>query len=333
MARTRGPSVQRELLTKSREAALNAVQTFNNPLTVFKAETFIVLMTIAWMYLLHAHYRRAGVEYRYYKKGPKRRKFDRTNSGAFKYWELERCLNEKTCPLDGATKQNLRFLIGLRHEIEHHMPAGSEDHFSPRYLACCLNYERYICELFGESFSLGSMAAFTLQFREFANPDKSTLLEQQTSLPSNVAKYVQEFDAELSDEEYRSPSFRCRFLFTPLITSKNAQADVVIQFVQFNSELGKQIEGDYQQFLIKETERPKHIPGQVVQLMKEAGFEKFGISNHTKLWQELDGKNPGKGYGVELASRWYWYDRWLDVVRQHCIANKETYTDHPKSVT
>jgi hypothetical protein len=87
--------VQRQLLIKSREAALNAVQTFNNPLTVFKSETFIVLMIIAWTYLLHAYYRREGVEYRYHEQGLKRRKFVKTKSGAFKYWELGSCLNEK----------------------------------------------------------------------------------------------------------------------------------------------------------------------------------------------------------------------------------------------
>ena len=66
--RKRSPSVKSELLRKSREAALNAVQTFNNPLTTFKTETFIVLMVIAWTYLLHAYYRHKGVEYRYYEK-------------------------------------------------------------------------------------------------------------------------------------------------------------------------------------------------------------------------------------------------------------------------
>ena len=166
MARKRSPSVKVELIRKSREAALNAVQTFNNPLTTFKTETFIVLMVIAWTYLLHAYYRRNEVEYRYFTKGPKRRKFDRTKSGAFKHWELERCLKEKTCPLDGPTKHNLRFLIGLRHEIEHRRSAGADEKFSGRYLACCLNYERYICELFGKQYSLGAAAAFTLQFRD-----------------------------------------------------------------------------------------------------------------------------------------------------------------------
>lgn len=332
MVKTRGPSVQKELLTKSREAALNAVQTFNNPLTVFKAETFIVLMIIAWTYLLHAYYRRERVEYRYYERGPKRRRFERLKSGAFKYWELGRCLAEKRCPLDRPTRQNLRFLIGLRHEIEHHMPAGSEDHFSSRYLACCLNYERYVCGLFGEKYSLGSMAAFTLQFRDFTDAGKSLFNEASAPLPSNVAKYVQEFDAELTDEDYSSSNFRCRFLFTPLVTSKSAQADNVIQFLPYKSELSEQLAGEYQRILIKESERPKHIPTEVVSLMCEAGFEKFGISHHTKLWQELDGKNAGKGYGVELAGRWYWYDQWVDVVRDHCIANAALYTDHPESV-
>ena len=59
-------SVTNELLTKSREAALSAVQIFNNPLIQFKSESFIVLMIIAWTYLLHAYYRKSGIEYRYF---------------------------------------------------------------------------------------------------------------------------------------------------------------------------------------------------------------------------------------------------------------------------
>ena len=47
-------SIRRELLQKSKEAALAAVGIFNNPNIQFKAETYIVLMIIAWTYLLHA---------------------------------------------------------------------------------------------------------------------------------------------------------------------------------------------------------------------------------------------------------------------------------------
>ena len=120
-------SIRAELLAKAREAALNAIQTFNNPLTTFKTETFIVLMVIAWTSLLHAYYRGQKIEYRSLnRQGPSRRKFGRTESGEYKHWELSRCLHSKSCPLDAAVKSNLRFLIGLRNEIEHHRSAGVE---------------------------------------------------------------------------------------------------------------------------------------------------------------------------------------------------------------
>ena len=50
-------SLRRELVMKSREAALTAIRVFNDPQVSFKSETFVVLMMIAWTYLLHAHYR------------------------------------------------------------------------------------------------------------------------------------------------------------------------------------------------------------------------------------------------------------------------------------
>ena len=323
MAIGRSRPVKFELLRQSREAALNAVQTFNNPLTTFKTEAFIVLMVIAWMYLLHAHYRHKRIEYRYFKQGPNRRKFDRTKAGAFKHWELERCLNEPNCPLDGPTKKNLRFLIGLRHEIEHHRSAGTDERLSGRYLACCLNYERYICALFGETHSLGAAAAFTVQFRDLET--KSAGDESVAPLPSNVAKYLQEFDAELSDEELKSPYFRRRFLFVPLVTSKKAQADEVIEFVSLSSDLGKAINEKYQQVMLKEVERPKHLPSEIVTLMGDEGYSGFNMHHHTRLWKKMDGRNPGKGFGVRVAKTWYWYDRWVAEVRKHCVANVEMY--------
>ena len=296
---------------------------------MFKSETFIVLMVIAWTYLLHAYYRCEGVEYRYYKQGPQRRKFDRTKSGAFKYWELERCLKETRCPLDEPTKLNLRFLIGLRNEIEHHRAAGADDQFSGHYLACCLNYERYICKLFGEQHSLGEVAAFTLQFRDLTAT--GTFKEAVAPLPSNVVKYIQEFDAELSEEEIKSPCFRRKFLFVPVVTGKRAQADAVIEFVQPDSDLGTLIDEPHQVFL-KEVERTKHLPGEIVQLMHEEGYTGFNMHHHTQLWKKRDARNPGKGYGTRVANTWYWYDLWVDEVRNHCAANRNSYAVDPKQV-
>jgi hypothetical protein len=57
-------SVAGELLKKEREAMLAAVQIFNSPQIEFKSELFIVTTVIAWTYLLHAWYRKKGIEYR-----------------------------------------------------------------------------------------------------------------------------------------------------------------------------------------------------------------------------------------------------------------------------
>ena len=83
-------SIKEELLTKAKEATLSAVKIFNDPLIQFKSEAFIVLMIIAWTYMLHAYYRSKKIEYRYFEQRGKRRVFDKTKQGAHKYWELEK---------------------------------------------------------------------------------------------------------------------------------------------------------------------------------------------------------------------------------------------------
>ena len=92
MAKKKGSigSLRSELIRKSREAALSAIRTYNDPLIRFKSETYIVLMMIAWTYLLHAYYRSKKIDYRYFDQLQKRRRFHRTKRGAYKYWELER---------------------------------------------------------------------------------------------------------------------------------------------------------------------------------------------------------------------------------------------------
>ena len=137
-------SIQNELLIKAREAMLCSVQIFNNPNVVFKSESFIVLSCISWTYLLHSYYKKSKVEYRYFKLTKDRKKYDKTKRGAFKYWELERCLNDDSCPLDPVTISNLKFLIGLRYEIEHQMTTKIDDLLSARFQACCLNFNTIV---------------------------------------------------------------------------------------------------------------------------------------------------------------------------------------------
>lgn len=188
-------SVADELVLKSRESALAAVQIFNNPQIVFKSEIFIVTMCIAWTYLLHAHYRKNKIEYRYFEFKGKKRIFDRTKHGAYKHWELERCLNTANSPIDRDTANNLKFLIGLRHEIEHQMTKRIDNYLSDRFQACALNYNEYIKKLFGEHLGLDKYLSFSLQFSSLEKEGVDTLTDQE-NLPKHIHKFISRGDRQ-----------------------------------------------------------------------------------------------------------------------------------------
>lgn len=315
-------SVSGELLTKSREAALAAVQIFNSPLITFKSEIFIVLMNIAWTYLLHAYYRKHHIEYRYYTQSAKRRKFDMTKSGAHKHWELERCLSEDQCPIDKGTSNNLRFLIGVRHEIEHQMTSRLDASLSSKFQACCLNYNDYAKRLFSEKSGIDKYLVFSLQFSSISREQLETM-PSPDKMPSHIKAFVEGFEGGLSEEEFNNPRFAYRVLFVAKTANRKGQADQVIEFVKADSTLAEDINKTYT--VIKETERPKHLPNKIVSMMKQEGYPRFTMHNHTMLWKQMNARADGKGFGVKVEKAWYWYDNWVNIVRIHCQDNARRY--------
>lgn len=315
-------SLRSELVSKSREAALTAIRTFNDPQVHFKSETFIVLMVIAWTYLLHAYYRSKHIEYRYFEQKAKRKRFDRTKHGAFKYWELERCLNDNVSPIDKDTSNNLRFLIGLRHKIEHQMTRKLDSYLSGRYQACAFNYNAYLVQLFGKSHSLDDVLAFSIQFADL-DPDQAPK-ETDGALPKRIKAYVTSFDAALTHEEYNSPKFAYRLLFKRKLVNRPGQADKVIEFIDPNSEAAKAIDKEY--WVKKEVERPKFRAKDVAEAVRKAGFPKFKVFNdHLNMWRAEDARNPAKGFGTEVQGTWYWYDSWVTRCIELCAAAGDRY--------
>lgn len=308
-------SVKEELLIKSREAMLSAVQIFNNPNIHFKSESFIVLSNISWMYLLHAYYRDKKIEYRYFKQIKTRKKFDRTKKGAYKFWELERCLDDKECPIDPISKSNLKFLIGLRHEVEHQMTTRIDEYLSARFQACCLNYNDYIKQIFGESYGIDKHLSFSLQFSTIKE-EHATQLRQFSDLPANISAYINDFDETLSDDDYNNIRYSYRVLYVPKSVNKKGQADKVIEFLPADSPEAEKLNKEY--VLIKEKEKKKHLPSSIVKTIKQKGFPKFSMSSHTNIWQEQNAKDKKKNFGVEVESKWYWYDNWIDFLLEYC---------------
>lgn len=315
-------SVKNELIEKSREAMLTAVQIFNNPNIHFKSESFIVLSIIAWTYLLHAYFREQKIEYRYFEQKGKKRMFNKTKNGYYKYWEVERCLNEKVSPIDKITALNLRFLVGLRHEIEHQMTTRIDDLLSGRFQATCLNFNEYLKKLFGEELGIEKYLSFSLQFSSISEKQVERLTDVM-SLPKNISTYIQNFDKQLSEEDFNDSKFSYRVILLKKTVNHKGQADRVIEFVDPNSEIAKGLNKEY--WAIKEKEKKKYLPSKIWKEMKGLGYSKFGQHQHTQLWKKENAKEQSKGYGVNVEGTWYWYENWFNFVKKHCAENKDFY--------
>lgn len=323
MVKRKVKSIKDELIKKAREAMIAAVQIYNSPQITFKAETFITLSIIAWTYLLHAYYRSIGVSYQYFHYEGKRKVFDKTKHGAHKHWELERCLNDSNCPLDAETISNLRFLIGIRHEIEHQMTDKIDEFISAKLQACAINFDFYITKLFGSKYTLSDELALAIQFSPLT-PSQRDTMRDNPHVTTNVKNFVVDFEEQLSDESLRSSRYAYRVLFVPINAKRPGQADHVMEFIRSDSPLAVGLDKYYT--VLKETEKPKHLAKHIVQLMKDNGYTRFSVHTHTKLWKEKDAKNPKYAYGTQIANTWYWYDSWIREVDVYCQQHKDELT-------
>lgn len=115
----------------------------------FKTEVFSVLANIAWTYLLHEYYDRKGIAIA-----------DKDG------WSvaLSQLLERADCPLSKGIKQNLISLKEIRDAVEHRLLGRSDHKWLALFQACCLNFDKTVCEMFGSQLTLQKDLAFALQF-------------------------------------------------------------------------------------------------------------------------------------------------------------------------
>jgi hypothetical protein len=231
-------------------------------------------------------------------------------------------LSDVNSPIDKTTALNLRFLIGLRHEIEHQMTTKIDDLLSARFQACCLNYNHYLKLLFPNQDGIERYLSFSLQFSSLAEKQIDQLNDYE-DLPKNISTYIQSFDQNLPDEAFNDSKFSYRVLFVPKTVNRKGQADKVVEFIPADSEIAKGMNKEY--VIVKDREKVKYLAGDIWKTMQKEGYTKFNVSRHTKLWQSENAKDSSKGYGTTVVKTWYWYDSWLSFVRNHCEQNRIHY--------
>lgn len=302
-----------ELLIKAREAMIAGVQTFNSAGLTFRAELFIVTVVIAWTYLLHAWFRREGIDYRYQGQA--------TKKGAEKFWDLGHCLRQPKCPVKGGAARNLEFLIEIRHEIEHRSTNRIDDALGAKLQSCALNFNDLLKKEFGVQYGLEKRLPLALQFVSFGTEQRA-VLKKASGLPKHIEAAIDAFEHGLTEEEMKDPAYRISYGFVPIVAKNPGAADTAVHIVSGGSDEA----GEIGKIIFKEVNKDRYPPNKVVEKIQAAGFTKFRLHDHTQLWKRLDAKNPGKGFGcVGDYGNWVWFDRWIDQVRLSCEEKGEKF--------
>jgi len=196
------------------------------------------------------------------------------------------------------------------------MTRGLDAYLSGRYQACAVNYNFYLKKLFGKAQGLDDQLTYSIQFLQIAEEQISGTAPA-SQIPERLRSYVTKFDGALTHDEYNSERYSYRLLFKKKLVNKPGQADRVIEFIDPNSDIAKQIDKEF--WVKKDVERPKFRATEIVARVQEAGFPRFRIQpEHVNMWKAEDAKNPDKGYGVEIQGYWYWYERWADRCIELC---------------
>lgn len=316
-----------ELLIKAREAMISAVHTFNSAGLTFRAELFIVSAVIAWTYLMHAWFKREGIDYRYTKNQNGEKVVQKTPSGADKYWELGQCLKHARVPMEQGAKDNLLFLLEIRHEIEHRSTSRIDDALSAKLQACCINFNDAIKSMFGAQYALERRLPIALQFVTFS-PDQRAILKKAGNLPRHVETMMDNYEQNLTPEQLADPRFAFRVFMVHKTANRSPGADLAVEIVQPGSDIAEKFS-----MALKEVEKKKYLPSDIVRAMGDEGWDRFTMDSHTRLWKRLGAKDPAKGYGaVAVGNQWCWYDTWLNRVREECEQRNDVYRSVPPLV-
>ena len=251
-----------ERLIRAREAMILAVQIFNSAALKFKTEVFCVLANVAWTYLMHEYYTR-------------KTQVQIVNVDGFSM-PLSEIIERSDCPLTDGIKQDLRVLKLLRDKVEHHLLGKADVKWLGLFQACCLNFDKAICNLFGPRLTLASDLAFALQFAQMNL--EQVAIANKYEVPSDIEAIDAQLTEGISPEQLNNTEFQFQVVYT-LTAAPKSKAH--IQFVKPDYAEGKQIHNVLTKKVISDDEYP-HKPGKVVRLVMTKTKKKT-FTSHTHL--------------------------------------------------
>lgn len=303
-----------EKLIRARESMILAVQVFNSAALRFRAEVFSVLANIAWTYLLHEYYQR---------------ELGSVMGSDGRSLLLSQMLARSDCPLSDGVKRNLRDIKEIRDTVEHLLLGAGDKLWLSRFQACCLNFDKTICSLFGERLSLQNELSFALQF---ARPTIDQLsLVGKYAIPPEIEALDARLQTGLTEEQLRDLEYQFRVIYT-LDSSSKSRAH--IEFLHPDSEHASEIRNVLLKYKCSDELYP-YKPHHVVSKVKVKSEKLFSRRNHTQAWRfyqvrpKKGASQPGNTQSeyciYHAAHNDYTYsEKWVEFLVKE-IENEESY--------
>lgn len=293
------PLEVKSLLTKARESAVLAVETYNRPSASFRSGAYIVLIVIAWTSLFHAVFLRRNIKP--YHRKPNSRRFQKVD-GDYKRWELAECVRQYFKTDNPAMRRNLEFFVGLRNKIEHRsMPALDADIFG-ECQSMLMNFESMICSEFGDRYAINGGLSLALHFSRTApKPKAMSVGSKEAKTFGMVKSYVDQFRSSLSTEIYSDLSYSFKVYLVPKVGAHASKDSVAIEWVKYDPTKPEEMK-QYERIvaLIK----PKEVrvanldllkPGEVAKKVAAAIGKPFKVGHHHVACYRHFNARPKKG--------------------------------------
>jgi len=220
------------LLTKARESAILAVETYNRPSASFRSGAYIVLMVIAWTSLFHAIFLRRRIKPYYRKQNSTRyQKID----GDYKAWELAECLRQYFKTDNPAVRKNLEFFVGLRNKIEHRSMPELDPEIFGECQAMLMNFDEIVCSTFGERYAINGGLSLVLQLsRSTARLKTPSAGKKGVKTFRGIKAYVDQFRSSLSTEICSDLSYSFKVYLVPKVGAHASKDAVAIEWVKYD---------------------------------------------------------------------------------------------------
>lgn len=284
---------------QSIEAIKTAVAVFNNPNFDWKCQSFSVNAVMAWMYLCHARLDDLGIGYHYLNDDGSVKMIDNRP----KLWELSTCIKNQDLALPESVKKNLQYIILVRNMISHEGSESIQRFLESKFQACCINFNETMCAWFGKELDISKSLSMVISFADLdiRRPEN---VPDATNIPGVIQTINGIIEGGMSDDVFNDPKYSYRVHIIPRTINNKSKADQLAYYSP---------KGSKAEIALKEVERRKYRPTDIVNIARERGHN-INMKTFTDFWKTLDPtKNEGLGFGVQVTTHWFWYERMLNA--------------------